>query len=102
MTVEQQIDQMVSEGLVLHGWDPARAIGHDDTIDPQDVERIWAGTSAIPAELMEQYRTPGALAPGVEVFGPEVKVPEDASLQDRLLGLIGRDPAWAPPVGTRA
>ena len=102
MTVEQQIDQMVSEGLVLHGWDPARAIGHDDTIDPQDVERIWSGTSAIPAELMEQYRTPGALGPGVEVFGPEVKVPEDASLQDRLLGPIGRDPNRTPPLRERA
>ena len=92
MTVERQIDQMVSDDLVLHGWDLARAIGHDDTIDPQDVERIWSGTSAIPPELMEQYRTPGAFGPGVEVFGPEVKVPEDAPLQDRLLGLIGRDP----------
>jgi len=26
------------------------------------------------------------------VFGAEVKVPEDAPLQDRLLGLLGRDP----------
>jgi uncharacterized protein (TIGR03086 family) len=102
MTVERQIDQMVSDDLVLHGWDLARAIGQDDTIDPQDVERIWSGTSAIPPELMEQYRTPGAFGPGVEVFGPEVKVPEDAPLQDRLLGLIGRDPAWAPPPAERA
>jgi hypothetical protein len=56
------------------------------------VERLWAGNSAVPAEVMEQYRTPGAFGPGVEVFGPEVKVPEDAPLQDRLLGFIGRNP----------
>jgi hypothetical protein len=60
---------------------------------------MWAAMSAIPAELLEQFRTPGAFGPGVEVFGPEVTVPADAPLQDRLLGLIGRDPAWAPPVG---
>jgi uncharacterized protein (TIGR03086 family) len=98
MTVEQQIDQVVSDDLVMHGWDLARATGQDDTMDSADVERLWSATSAIPAELMEKYRTPGAFGPGVEVFGPEVDVPEDASLQDRLLGLIGRDPRWRAAV----
>jgi uncharacterized protein (TIGR03086 family) len=92
MTAEQHIDQVVSEDLPLHGWDLARATGQDDTIDPQDVERIWSGTRALPAELLEKLRTPGAYGPGVKVFGPEVKVPEHAPIQDRLLGLIGRDP----------
>jgi uncharacterized protein (TIGR03086 family) len=93
-TVEQQIDEVVSDDLVLHGWDLARATGQDDAMEPEDVERLWSITTAIPAELMEKYRTPGAFGPGVEVFGPEVKVPEDAPLQDRLLGLIGRDRGW--------
>jgi uncharacterized protein (TIGR03086 family) len=92
MTVAEQIDQVVSDDLVLHGWDLARATGQDDAMDPVDVERLWAATSAIPPDLMERYRTPGAFGPGVEVFGPEVAVPEDAPLQDRLLGLIGRNP----------
>jgi uncharacterized protein (TIGR03086 family) len=96
MTVEQQIDRVVSDDLVLHGWDLARATGQGDTMDPEDVERLWSITNAIPTELMAKYRTPGAFGPGVEVFGPEVKVPEDAPLQDRLLGLIGRDPGWSP------
>jgi uncharacterized protein (TIGR03086 family) len=99
MPVEQQIDEVVSDDMVLHGWDLARATGQDDTMDPEDVERLWSITTAIPAELMEKYRTPGAFGPGVEVFGPEVKVPEDAPLQDRLLGHIGRDPGWAAPRG---
>jgi uncharacterized protein (TIGR03086 family) len=94
MTVARQIDEVVSDDLPQHGWDLAKATGQDDTIDPEDVERLWASTTAIPAELMERYRTPGAFAPGVEVFGPEVEIPEDAPLQHRLLGLIGRDPAW--------
>jgi uncharacterized protein (TIGR03086 family) len=96
MTVEQQIGDVVSDDLVLHGWDLARATGQDDTMDPDDVERLWSITTAIPPELMEKYRTPGAFGPGVEVYGPEVKVSEDAAPQDRLLGLIGRDPGWLP------
>jgi uncharacterized protein (TIGR03086 family) len=92
MTMADQIDRVVSDDLVLHGWDLARATGQDEAMDPADVARLWASTSAIPPELMEKYRTPDAFGPGVEVFGPEVVVPEDAPLQDRLLGLIGRDP----------
>ncbi len=92
MTFAQQVDGVVSDDLVLHGWDLARATGQDEAMHPEDVERLWASTSAIPAELMEQYRTPDAFGPGVEVFGPEVDVAEDASLQDRLLGMIGRQP----------
>jgi uncharacterized protein (TIGR03086 family) len=95
MTVAQQIDEVVSDDLVLHGWDLARATGQDDGMEPDDVERLWAITTAIPSELMERYRTPGAFGPGVEVYGPEVEVAAEAPLQDRLLGLIGRDPGWS-------
>jgi uncharacterized protein (TIGR03086 family) len=91
MTVERQIDEVISNDMVLHGWDLARATGQDDTMDPVDVRALWDVYLAIPAELMVKYRTPGAFGPGIEVFGPEVVVPEDAPLQDRLLGLIGRD-----------
>jgi len=90
---EQHIDEVVSDDLVLHGWDLARATGQDATMNPDDVTRLWAMTAVIPAELMQKYRTPGAFGPGVEVYGPEVEVSRDAPLQDRLLGLIGRDPS---------
>ncbi|GAB3716275.1 maleylpyruvate isomerase family mycothiol-dependent enzyme [Amycolatopsis oliviviridis] len=88
MTAEQHIDQVVSADMVVHGWDLARATGQDDTIDPEEVARMWPGAQAIP----DQMRIPGAFGPGIVVFGPEVKVPESAPLQDRLLGLLGRDP----------
>lgn len=29
-------------------------------------------------------------------FGPAVEVPDDASAQDKLVGFVGRDPAWRP------
>jgi len=94
MTLEQQIDEVVSDDLPQHGWDLAKATGQDDTMDPADVERLWASTTAIPADVMARYRTPGAFGPGIEVYGPEVPVADDASLQHRLLGFLGRDPAW--------
>lgn len=89
---EQHVDQVVSEDMVLHGWDLARATGQDAAMDPDDVERIWSVATALPDELQEKMRTPGAFGPGVQVYGPVVKVPHDAPLQDRLLGLLGRDP----------
>ena len=92
LTAEQHIDRVVSEDLVLHGWDLARATGQNDPIDPIDLERIWSAMSSMPPEIMEQLRTPGAFGPGIEVFGPEVQVPESAPIQDRLLGMVGRNP----------
>ncbi|MGW1343943.1 TIGR03086 family metal-binding protein [Kribbella sp. NPDC002412] len=92
LTTEAHIDQVISDDLVLHGWDLARATGQDETMDPDDVERLWATASAVPPDVMEKFRTPGAFGEGVEVYGPEVQVPPSAPLQDRLLGLIGRQP----------
>ena len=92
MTLEDHIDQVVSDDLVLHGWDLARATGQDETIPAEDVERLWATAQSVPPDLMERFRTPGAFGPGIEVYGAEVPVPDDAPLQDRLLGYVGRDP----------
>jgi uncharacterized protein (TIGR03086 family) len=82
----EHIDEAVSVDLVIHGWDLARATGQDDTIDPGDVELVWSIWSTAVEQLGDEIlRTPG-------VFGPRVKVTEDAPLQDRLLGLLGRHP----------
>ncbi|MEU8225803.1 TIGR03086 family metal-binding protein [Kribbella sp. NPDC048915] len=92
LTTEQHIDQVVSDDLVIHGWDLARATGQDETIDPVEVERLWTAAVAVPPELMAKFRTPGAFGEGIEVYGPEVPVPPEATLQDRLLGYLGRRP----------
>ncbi len=31
-------------------------------------------------------------------YGPRVAVPDDADARTRMLGFIGRDPFWTPPV----
>lgn len=98
MAGADMVDQVVSEDMVLHRWDLARATGQNDGIDAGELERMWPGLQQIP----DVMRVPGAFGPGVVVFGPAVEVPADAPLQDRALGLLGRDPAWKPPSTDRA
>ncbi|MDO9486569.1 MAG: TIGR03086 family protein [Actinomycetota bacterium] len=97
LTVEEHIKEVVSDDLPIHTWDLARAAGFECQLDPEDVAWLWSVVSAIPPSVMQMYRTPDALGKGIEVYGPEIEVPSDASMQDRLLGYIGRDPQWVPP-----
>jgi len=97
MTVGQHIDEVASADMVPHGWDLARATGQEAAMDPAEVERMAAEIAALAPELLGKYRTPGAYGPGIVVYGPEVAVPDDAPLHDRVLGLIGRDPYWGRP-----
>jgi uncharacterized protein (TIGR03086 family) len=90
MAGADMVDQVASADLVIHRWDLARATGQVDAIDAEELERMWPAFQQIP----DVMRVPGAFGPGVTVFGPLVEVPADASLQDRALGLVGRDPAW--------
>ncbi|MEU1882762.1 TIGR03086 family metal-binding protein [Streptosporangium sp. NPDC020072] len=71
--------------MVVHGWDLSRAVGEPYEPDAEAVERALDFTG----QMAEMGRKRGA-------FGPPVAVPDDAPPFDRLLGLIGRDPAWKP------
>ena len=70
--------QLAADHL-LHAWDLARALGVDDTLDPDAVHAVleWFG----PTE--DAYRAAG-------VIGPRVPVPDDADEQTRLLSAFGR------------
>jgi uncharacterized protein (TIGR03086 family) len=73
--------------LVVHGWDVARASGQDFDQDRESLEAVYG--------FVKQFSSAGEEA-RQGMFGPEVAVPEDAPLLDRLLGLTGRDPHWSP------
>jgi uncharacterized protein (TIGR03086 family) len=73
--------------LVVHGWDVARASGQDFDQDRESLEAVYG--------FVRQFSSAGEEA-REGMFGPEVAVPDDAPLLDRLLGLTGRDPGWSP------
>jgi uncharacterized protein (TIGR03086 family) len=83
--LDAAIDRFYTVDVFMHTWDLARATGQDDTLDPTLAAELLAGMQPIDAML----RASGQ-------YGPQVPVAEDAPVQDRLLGFIGRDPAWQP------
>jgi uncharacterized protein (TIGR03086 family) len=64
---------------IIHGWDLAKATGQAEELDPRlvDLAFDWFAPQA------EEWRAAGLL-------GPAIDVPEDASLQTKLLALSGR------------
>ena len=87
--VASHLHWSLSFDLPQHGWDLAVATGQDPTMDPDEVELLWGSLNGDPANW-DWQRANGW-------YGPPVPVPDDAPLQDRVLGLLGRDPGWAPP-----
>jgi hypothetical protein len=70
--------------IILRGfgaYDIPKVIGIDPTLPPELVRGLWDVLSPQAEPLRE-----------LGMFGATVDVPEDAPLQDRLLGLSGRDP----------
>jgi uncharacterized protein (TIGR03086 family) len=70
--------------LVIHGWDLAKATGQPAGYDGPGVEAVHG--------MVSQFRADGFEG----IFGPIVDVPAGAPLFDRVLGLAGRHPGWAP------
>jgi uncharacterized protein (TIGR03086 family) len=85
MPLAAAITQFYTNDVWMHSWDLARALGRDFDLGE---ERCAAALEGM-APMEDVIRSSGQ-------FGPRVPVPDDASAQDRLLGFIGRDPAWRP------
>ena len=79
--------EMPGEGLIMislidtlvHGWDLAKATGQSTEM-PQDVAE---SALAFTTKMMKERRIG---------FGDPVPVPDDASVTDRLVGWLGRQP----------
>ena len=69
----------VFNDLAIHGWDLARAIGADETIDPTYVAVIDERISPVIADLKASGQ-----------YGDEVIPPDGADAQTRLLAMFGR------------
>ena len=83
VALPQAVSQFFTADVFMHAWDLARATGQDDTLDPDRCAAMLAGMEPI-EELMRQSGQ----------YGARVEVAEDADVQTRLLGFIGRDPHW--------
>ena len=70
--------------LVIHGWDLAKATGQPAGFDGPELEAVHG--------MVQHFRDIEAEG----LFGPAVDVPDQAPLLDRIVGLAGRDPSWAP------
>jgi uncharacterized protein (TIGR03086 family) len=73
--------------LTLHGWDLARACGHDYDCDGDTAAALRRYVGGF-----DEAGTPG-------VFKPAVKAPEGAGAFEAALARAGRDPGWTPPGG---
>lgn len=86
LPLAEGIDRFYTADVFMHTWDLARATGQDDRLDPDFCEHLLTGMLPLDRVLRESGQ-----------YGPRVEVPENADVQSRLLGFIGRDPAWRPP-----
>jgi uncharacterized protein (TIGR03086 family) len=78
--------------LVIHAWDVARSLGRPYEPDPASLAAVHG--------FVAQFSGPGKEQERQGLFGPEVAVPEDAPLLDRVVGMAGRDPGWSPAGGS--
>ncbi|MEJ7647788.1 MAG: TIGR03086 family metal-binding protein [Nakamurella sp.] len=77
------VDRFYTADLFQHTWDLARATGQEPELDERRCAELLEGM----AQMEEVLRSSGQ-------YGPRVEVPDDASIQDRLIGFLGRDPGW--------
>jgi uncharacterized protein (TIGR03086 family) len=87
--VPRAVSQFFTADVFMHTWDLARATGQDDTLDPRRCADLLAGMEPIEDAMRQSGQ-----------YGPRVEVAEDADVQTRMLGFIGRDPLWQPPQPT--
>lgn len=79
--LREAVERFYTSDVFMHTWDLARATGQDETLDPDRCTELLEGM----LPLDDVLRASGQ-------YGPRVEVPDDADVQTRLLGFIGRHP----------
>jgi uncharacterized protein (TIGR03086 family) len=78
---------VVTDELVVHGWDLARAIGADYDAEPD----LVAGAR----QFLDMVISPELPSGDTVAFGPPRDCPRNASPLDEVIALCGRDLAWS-------
>jgi uncharacterized protein (TIGR03086 family) len=73
----------LTQDALVHTWDLARAVGADDSLDPE-----WC--AAFLAQLPADPRALSASG----MFAAPFAIAADADSQSKLLARLGRDPSW--------
>lgn len=79
----------ITADVAIHTWDLARSVGAPDRIDRDLCSAALDAAGATRAAVDRSG-----------LFAPPVTIRSDASPQDHLLALRGRDPGWRPPTPT--
>lgn len=75
---------VLTTDVVVHTWDLCKAVGGEVALDTRLCQIGLDRAEANKKQFEES-----------DMFAAPVPVPEDASVQDRLLSLFGRDPGWS-------
>ena len=78
------VDRFYTADVFMHTWDLATANGQAPKLDPAFATQLLDGMAGID----ELLRSSGQ-------YGPAFPVADDADPVTRLVGFIGRDPAWS-------
>jgi uncharacterized protein (TIGR03086 family) len=80
-SVEEAIATFCLGDVLVHTWDLARATGLDETLDADEVHRLFVGMEPVD----ELLRSSGQ-------YGARIAVPDDADEQTKLIAFTGRTP----------
>ena len=86
--LDTTVDRFYTSDVFMHSWDLAQATGQEPRLDEDFAGQLLEGMRPIEALLRDSGQ-----------YGPAVPVPDDAPVVDRLMGFVGRDPAWQAPDG---
>jgi len=75
----EAVDRFYTADVFMHTWDLARATGQDETLDEDMCRELYDGMLPMDAML----RASGQ-------YGERQPVPDDADVQTKLMGFIGR------------